>query len=586
MDKTSETDSGKSPSLITFIDRLGLIPPNLKKEKQTTESELAIWWTTRVGSLLAVIAMVFFGIHINEGVTPLVRLCQLAAISLSVFFSGVWLVRRHKELGQHLLSAGTGMIYFTAFAAYGLEAVQIIKQPVIAVTVQFFTAIILLTISILRRSEQAAFLTLSLATITCIFSLIEGLSYYAYLGSFSLAITGISIHFIKRWSAVWLVGVIAPLAVYLVSLALENPARIGLGMDLEVAFAASSLFLLVCSDIVSKIFKAQISHTLRHWFVPILAGSWTATIGLRLWSEAPEQLGLFYLIGMSFYSAMYLIYRYVTNEDSKFREFWWINTVVFTLLFLVDTFDGPSLWFALLLQAIGMTYYNRKDFKYWKDCLNWIPGLLAYFYFSKSGLSQGTHSTILTAPLSEVLFGYAFLLGFGLWLMARFVWIDPKRDGSIYLMRGDLFFGSFILGLGAILFNTGTFHEPHLFGSAVNLVSYIGLGILAWRMRIHFPLIAGGMMFLASLVHHTLSVDDQWPIFSTILALSQIVALFVTLWITYIQYEQSQKDECPTWITGMVHLLTVGIITFVGSTFFRPEWVLARKLHKKLSLVA
>lgn len=115
------------------LRRWNLWPP---EGEGNLEAQAGAWWATRLGALLAVIGVVFFGLYVAHNTPPWVRLLQLAAVSLGVVGAGHWLERREGKFGAIIFGGGLALVFFTAFAAYAVPAVKTIEHPMLAVTLQ------------------------------------------------------------------------------------------------------------------------------------------------------------------------------------------------------------------------------------------------------------------------------------------------------------------------------------------------------------------------------------------------------------------------------------------------------------------
>ena len=83
---------------------LGLLPPaDLKGEYA-----LGAWWAVRVGGVLAVAAVVFLGIWLNlrSTIPPIVRVIEVALVGAGLFWGGLRLSAKRKDLGEVLAATG------------------------------------------------------------------------------------------------------------------------------------------------------------------------------------------------------------------------------------------------------------------------------------------------------------------------------------------------------------------------------------------------------------------------------------------------------------------------------------------------
>lgn len=94
----------------------------LSPDGKSTEANLEAWWTTRIGIVLAVIAAVFFAVHVSQGIPAWLKFAELLGASVLVTGLGHWLSRRNKidlgntnidtiKYGQIIFGGGLAMIF-------------------------------------------------------------------------------------------------------------------------------------------------------------------------------------------------------------------------------------------------------------------------------------------------------------------------------------------------------------------------------------------------------------------------------------------------------------------------------------------
>ena len=94
-----------------------MLPPlNLKGEYA-----LGAWWTGRIGGVLAIAAVIFYGVYLNiNGKFPAwVMVSEIAAIGGAIFWFSLRLSLRNQDLGRVIGAAGLGVLQFTAWSTYG-----------------------------------------------------------------------------------------------------------------------------------------------------------------------------------------------------------------------------------------------------------------------------------------------------------------------------------------------------------------------------------------------------------------------------------------------------------------------------------
>lgn len=101
------------------------------------ETLLMQWWAPRVGGLLALIALIFFGVWASRFSSPPVRVAEMAALAFATTGLGLFLRRRGNDsLGGPLTATGTTMIYLVALASGTFPPTKLIDSAPLALGVQ------------------------------------------------------------------------------------------------------------------------------------------------------------------------------------------------------------------------------------------------------------------------------------------------------------------------------------------------------------------------------------------------------------------------------------------------------------------
>ncbi|HEY9247793.1 MAG TPA: DUF2339 domain-containing protein, partial [Rariglobus sp.] len=96
------------PEWKTWLQRLQLWPP---EDGESKEVRLGAWWATRLGTLLAVIGVVFFGVYVSLDTPHWVKFIELLAICAGVAVFGLWLERRIARFGAVMFAGGLALLY-------------------------------------------------------------------------------------------------------------------------------------------------------------------------------------------------------------------------------------------------------------------------------------------------------------------------------------------------------------------------------------------------------------------------------------------------------------------------------------------
>ncbi|MFH1499455.1 MAG: hypothetical protein ABII82_16720 [Verrucomicrobiota bacterium] len=200
------------PDWRDWLRSLQLWPP---AGEGSAEVRLGAWWATRVGALLAVIGVVFFGVYVSVGTPPWVKFLELLAVALGVTAGGFWLERKVERFGAVVAAGGLALIYFCAFAAHAVPAVRVLASPLAAGGWQLAAVALILGAALWRRSSVIATLAVGLGAATALFALTGGFSGFALFTVGLLAVVAVAFARLRGWEATSVLALPAVHAVYL-----------------------------------------------------------------------------------------------------------------------------------------------------------------------------------------------------------------------------------------------------------------------------------------------------------------------------------------------------------------------------------
>ena len=224
-----------------LLQTLQLIPP---RAGTSGEAQLGAWWATRIGALLAVIGVVFFGIYLSAHTTPLVRWVELAAIAAGATLAGAHFERRRLRIGPVITGAGLALTYFSAFAAYAVPAVKIIDSIALAAVFQIAAVAYIGLCAVKRNSATIAFFAVLLGYVSAFVSLEAGLGEFSAVAGLGLSITAIAYLRTRGWMGpAYASAALSPLLnIVLASLVWKHPTT-PLGEPLLFVFIAAGFMV-------------------------------------------------------------------------------------------------------------------------------------------------------------------------------------------------------------------------------------------------------------------------------------------------------------------------------------------------------
>jgi len=184
--------------------------------KASFEMRLGTYWLVRIGAVMILTGLVFFGnlAYQKMGAVGKVSLLYLASGLLLGF--GAWWQRKSvkeslKNYAQVLFAGGLAAVYFTTYAAHHLPTLRVIESPMLDGALLLGWAGFIAWIADRRKSELLALFATGLAYYTSIITPVTGFTLYSNL---VLAVTTVFFLVRNRWAGLSWASLIATYASY------------------------------------------------------------------------------------------------------------------------------------------------------------------------------------------------------------------------------------------------------------------------------------------------------------------------------------------------------------------------------------
>ncbi len=197
------TDQAPASSLRDLLAAVQLLPPS---GQAAGEAGIGAWWATRIGALILVIGIVFFGVYVSLSTPPWVRLLELAVIAGGVTLGGLWIERRLERLGSVVMGAGLALCYFTTFAAYAVPPVKVVESVGVAALLQAAAVVGIGGVALWRRASTVGTMAVLLGFTSAFFSLSAGFDDFAVAAGLGLSAMAVFFRHRERWGAPVLVS--------------------------------------------------------------------------------------------------------------------------------------------------------------------------------------------------------------------------------------------------------------------------------------------------------------------------------------------------------------------------------------------
>lgn len=198
--------------------------PGASTEAGSFEMRLGTYWLVRIGIVLVLIGLVFFGnlaYHkIISKFGPAGKVSLLYVASLALLGAGAWWQRKAakeslKNYGQVLFAGGLAAVYFTTYAAHHLEQLRVIPSALLDGSLLLGWAGFMVWVADRKKSEVLALFSVGLAYFTSInTSIITRVDWFTLYSN--LVLTGTAVLFLvrHRWAALTFASLVATYAAY------------------------------------------------------------------------------------------------------------------------------------------------------------------------------------------------------------------------------------------------------------------------------------------------------------------------------------------------------------------------------------
>ncbi len=463
--------------LRVWLEGFGLWPPS---GDANTEARLGAWWATRLGALLAVIGVVFFGIYVSRNTPPVVKLAELVVVALAVFGSGLRLGLRWPRFGPVVAGAGLALLYFAAFAAYAVPAVKVIVDPQTGAIAQFAVVALILGFAGWRRSETTAGMAVGLGFVTAFFSGTCGLDDFSLWSAIVLAAGAAGLRFLTGWRSPMLIALPLAYAVYVVQ---GFTVWVAMQPGPEAAVIWQPLLILLTIFVLPDAYAAVRGEELKHDDRVLQNLNTSAAIGAAL-LVASRILHAHELAMLWFWSGGVML---------ALAVFWWLLRQPGSLvpvaackasgliaLGVITEYNGHLRWLALLMQAFVLLTAARVAEVRGLRTMTRVVWALSLLLLVRSLMGGGA---LTEAPLLVYLTFAAALLGYD----QR--WLGAPRSFSLV---AGAFLG--VVAGYAVRANLPAGWLPAIFMGVALLFGAAGAVSRGWRG----PAVAAGFVALAA----------------------------------------------------------------------------------------
>ena len=439
------------------------------------ESQLGVWWATRIGVAMAVIGAVFFGVYINMDASPLYRFLQLFLGTLTAIGLSLALEKKVPKIAPALLAGACAVLYFAAFGSYAVPAIRVFTQPLPSAVFQGIVVAFIVALSLWKNRLLMVNMAVFLGYLSSWFSLSHSMDSFSLTAALGWTAVAFWIRERRGWSApgFWAMG--GNLLLFFVSLGYWSQGGLAAPAVLEgwgfwgIVFALTLFAEIRLSDER----RAATLHAGR----------------LLMWGASAGALGLGYVFTRNLYpqylaqfffgfGLLLLIGSYLAQKreiDSGITLPLFLKGTLWLALGWMEIFDGEARWLALLGQTAIVAFMWPRRFS------SWIEAAWTFFWLLSLGCFLQSHfSNAAPNPtwISSVLYGVGSF--------ALFIWKEKtlKQSGLIELKRRLVLHG-FIGCLLALMTVVAVVEQcdHHRMGYGF-LLGFASVALISWRMKV------------------------------------------------------------------------------------------------------
>jgi uncharacterized membrane protein len=175
-----------------------------RKEKGSFEMKLGTFWLVRIGIVMVLTALAFFGAYAYQNFIPRLgpggKVGLLYLASATLLGIGTWLPRKQEKLknySQVLLAGGLAAVYFTTYAAHHIPSLRIIGSAFLDGTLLLGWAGFIIWLADRKKSEVLALFAVLLAYYT---SIITNVGLFTLYSNLVLASAAVFFFVRNRWA--------------------------------------------------------------------------------------------------------------------------------------------------------------------------------------------------------------------------------------------------------------------------------------------------------------------------------------------------------------------------------------------------
>lgn len=365
------------------------LPPAMNPptaEGSSFEMRLGTYWLVRVGVVMVLTAMVFFGNyayqHLVSTLGPAGKVVLLYLASGTLLGLGHWLQRRVESLanyGQVLFAGGLAAVYFTTYAAHHVPNLRVIESIWLSGCLLLGWAGFMVWLADRRKSEMLSLFAVGLAFYTSVITQVGLFTLYS-----NLLLTSAAAFLLlrNRWTTLSFAALIGSYVSYafwrFYAAGHWHWPLPGEGLWTGAGFLACYWVIFTAAVFLSR--DSTLTGINRLTFLTLNNGAFFTAFLLTMWQT---QTGGFWQFALGYGAVLTLLSLAagrVLPTEAMTRGGYLLQGVLLITIGFIAKFSGPSLGLILAAESVVLLYLGHQRQNLLLDAFGCGVAVLATFW--------------------------------------------------------------------------------------------------------------------------------------------------------------------------------------------------------------
>jgi uncharacterized membrane protein len=355
-------------------------------DRPSFEMRLGTYWLVRVGVVMVLTAMVFFGRYAYEHfVSPLGppgKLLMMYLASGGLLWAGHWLQRRQESLrqyGQVLFSGGLAAVYFTTYAAHHVPNLRVIESAVLDGLLLLGWAGYMVWLADRRKSEVLSMFGVGLGFYTSVMTQAGLFTLYS-----NLVLTLAAVFFLlrNRWTTLSFGALVATYAGYAFWRFYHGGAWHWAGPEdgLWTGTYFLACYWVVFSAAVFLSRDRMLAGSNRATFLTLNNGAFFALFLLTMLQVQSGGFWKFALVYGVVLTGLAELARRVLPSEPVTRNSYVVQGLVLVTVGLIARFSGPNLGLILAAESVVLVVLGGHRRSVLLEAFGFVAAALATYW--------------------------------------------------------------------------------------------------------------------------------------------------------------------------------------------------------------